>query len=66
MKTLSNVNSFWEAFSEPVLATSDRGPGQELSCLCQFSGLFLYLLRVKQIEIKITNLLFIYLDLISM
>lgn len=65
MKTLSNVNLFWKAISEQMLDIRDPGAREKLSSLCQFSGLWMYLLRAKQMEIKITNLLFSSLDLTS-
>lgn len=65
MNTLSNVNSFWKAISEQMLDIRDQGAREKLSSLRQFSGLWMYLLRAKQMEIKITNLLFIALYLIS-
>lgn len=65
MKTLGNMNAYCKVFSEPMLGISDWGTREKLSSLCQFSELLLYLLRVKQMEIQLTNLLFIYLDLLA-
>lgn len=55
MNTLSNVNLFCKAVSEPMLEVRGRESREKLSSLHQFSGLLSYLLRVKQMEIKISD-----------